>query len=138
MGQFIDAPHEDPLVAYHKNADGKWMPFKETSGRRNQWEIDRRRKAWKIRCCTVFSISFYGRAITCQPAIAFALCNTEEKPEPVIRTSSGFIYTMSKDYKKDIFSILADGVELLHKRLSLLYITFNFMAADKNYLYFLF
>ena len=45
---------------------------------------------------------------------------------------------MSKDYKKDIFSILADGVELLHKRLSLLYITFNFMAADKNYLYFLF
>ena len=45
---------------------------------------------------------------------------------------------LSKDYKKDIFSILADGVELLHKRLSLLYITFNFMAADKNYLYFLF
>ena len=45
---------------------------------------------------------------------------------------------VSKDYKKDIFSILADGVELLHKRLSLLYITFNFMAADKNYLYFLF
>ena len=46
--------------------------------------------------------------------------------------------TLSKDYKKDIFSILADGVELLHKRLRLLYITFNFMAADKNYLYFLF
>ena len=45
---------------------------------------------------------------------------------------------MSKDYKKDIFSILADGVELLHKRLRLLYITFNFKAADKNYLYFLF
>ena len=45
---------------------------------------------------------------------------------------------LSKDYKKDIFSILADGVELLHKRLRLLYITFNFMAADKNYLYFLF
>lgn len=45
---------------------------------------------------------------------------------------------LSKDYKKDIFSILADGVELLHKRLRLLYITFNFKAADKNYLYFLF
>ena len=45
---------------------------------------------------------------------------------------------LSKDYKKYIFSILADGVELLHKRLCLLYITFNFMAADKNYLYFLF
>ena len=94
MGQFIDAPHEDPLVAYHKNADGKWMPFKETSGRRNQWEIDRRRKAWKIRCCTVFSISFCGRAIICQLAVAFALCNTEEKPELVLMTSSGFIYTM--------------------------------------------
>ena len=45
---------------------------------------------------------------------------------------------LSKHYKKDILAILADGVELLHKRLSLLYITFNFMAADKNYLYFLF
>ena len=22
MGQFIDAPHEGPFVAYHKNADG--------------------------------------------------------------------------------------------------------------------
>lgn len=47
-------------------------------------------------------------------------------------------FSLSKDYKKDIFSILADGVELLHKRLRLLYITFNFKAADKNYLYFLF
>lgn len=45
---------------------------------------------------------------------------------------------MSKDYKKDILAILADGVELLHKRLRLLYITVNFKVADKNYLYFLF
>ena len=47
-------------------------------------------------------------------------------------------YMLSKDYKKDILAILADGVELLHKRLRLLYITVNFKAADKNYLYFLF
>ena len=55
-----------------------------------------------------------------------------------VRTRIASRLSLSKDYKKDIFSILADGVELLHKRLRLLYITFNFKAADKNYLYFLF
>ena len=62
--------------------------------------------------------------------------NSEKrKSKKPIAFAIGFL---SKDYKKDIFSILADGVELLHKRLRLLYITFNFKAADKNYLYFLF
>ena len=65
--------------------------------------------------------------------MAYFLSQTKNEPE-----QSGLCSDVSKDYKKDIFSILADGVELLHKRLRLLYITFNFKAADKNYLYFLF
>ena len=65
--------------------------------------------------------------------MAYFLPQVKNKPE-----QSGLCSDVSKDYKKDIFSILADGVELLHKRLRLLYITFNFKAADKNYLYFLF
>ena len=59
--------------------------------------------------------------------------------KPINPLDKGFMgFFLSKDYKKDILAILADGVELLHKRLRLLYITFNFKAADKNYLYFLF
>ena len=60
----------------------------------------------------------------------------KEKAELGTRIASRL--SLSKDYKKDILAILADGVELLHKRLRLLYITVNFKAADKNYLYFLF
>ena len=79
------------------------------------------------------SVTFCEKEEQGSGRMAYFLSQTKNKPE-----QSELCSDVSKDYKKDIFSILADGVELLHKRLRLLYITFNFMVAGKNYLYFLF